>query len=458
MAGNFDIAKFLKENHLGSFGILGKYVDLHGINEATDIDGLKLVKGAGTLRTRGEAEAIAKVAKDSGMTGVKIIEKGPKHFSVYADPEKSLKKEADSPFGMPDTSEENPWMDEVDGMEDYTVGEWKCYYDYPGVLAWSYGDTPFDQLAVYATPNFDTENTTPIQVDVNNESVENMSVPQGTFADFNEYASKMKPYLDKIESKYAGVNEGEPEGDQYDGKYDDQFGPAIANEAEDSFMKGKGIVSQLDDFDRMMGLIDSTLESQLPKIKKAVDASRARGLKDSSIFNMLMSNSLTGPSVKALVDDGFDSQDIVDFFATDFSMEEEVSVSSSGVEMEGVDNFNVDLQDMINNIKQGYGYIDPEYVEHTWEMTSEIPFASVKNKVLGALTKSGLLKSDIDEAGLNYTSAEEFDLEPQEGPNDPLGPNASKYPRADFADAVYAANQAGISKDELIRLVSQNAR
>ena len=188
---------------------------------------MKLVKGSGTLRTRGEAEAIAKVAKDSGMTGVKIIEKGPKHFSVYADPEKSLK------------------------------------------------------------------------------------------------------------------NEGEPEGDQYDGKYDDQFGPAIANEAEDSFIQAQRDASsefERQDHDRMMGLIDQNLFPQLPKLKKAVDLARARGLKDRAIFTMLSSNSLVGKSVADLIDDGFDPQDIVDFFGTDFNMEEEVSVSSSGVEMEAVDN------------------------------------------------------------------------------------------------------------------------
>jgi hypothetical protein len=87
-------------------------------------------------------------------------------------------------------------------------------------------------------------------------------------------------------------------------------------------------------FDRMMGMIDRTLETQLPKIKKAVDKARQMGLKDMSIFKMLQTNSLTGPSVQDLVDDGFDAQEIVDFFATDFSMEEEVTVSSSGVEME----------------------------------------------------------------------------------------------------------------------------
>lgn len=142
---------------------------------------------------------------------------------------------------------------------------------------------------------------------------------------------------------------------------------------------------------------------------------------------------------------------------------EEVSVSSSGVEMEeGIEDdpqFEDDMSKMINHIKRGYGWIDPEYIQKTWEMASDIPFGEVEDKVLDILVKAGLSKyDDIDEADVNYTSAEEFDLEPQEGPNDPLGPDAPKYPRADFADAVYAANQAGLSKDELIRLVNQNAK
>lgn len=34
----------------------------------------------------------------------------------------------------------------------------------------------------------------------------------------------------------------------------------------------------------------------------------------------------------------------------------------------------------------------------------------------------------------------------------------SKYPRADFADAVYKANRAGLSKEDLLILVRQNAK
>lgn len=111
-------------------------------------------------------------------------------------------------------------------------------------------------------------------------------------------------------------------------------------------------------FDRMMGLIDRTLEAQLPKIKNAVDKARDMMISDKSIFNMLSTSSITKQAVKDLVDDGFDPMDIVDFFATDFTIaedgdnvtaadnaaygadqeagepfEEEVTVSSSGVEM-----------------------------------------------------------------------------------------------------------------------------
>jgi hypothetical protein len=34
---DFNIAKYLKENHLGSHGILGRYVDLHGLKEDKDL-------------------------------------------------------------------------------------------------------------------------------------------------------------------------------------------------------------------------------------------------------------------------------------------------------------------------------------------------------------------------------------------------------------------------------------
>ena len=96
----------------------------------------------------------------------------------------------------------------------------------------------------------------------------------------------------------------------------------------------EAVGAEQDQFDRMMGLINTSLEPQLPMLKKAVDKARQVGFNDKQIFGMLQTSPITGQSVKDLVDDGFDGQEIVDFFATDFSQNEEVTVSSSGVEME----------------------------------------------------------------------------------------------------------------------------
>lgn len=69
--------------------------------------------------------------------------------------------------------------------------------------------------------------------------------------------------------------------------------------------------SERDKLDRMMGLAHEYFEKVSPIVRKTIDALRA---------------------------DGFDDQDIIDFLATDFTLEEEVSVSSSGVEMEEASN------------------------------------------------------------------------------------------------------------------------
>lgn len=106
--------------------------------------------------------------------------------------------------------------------------------------------------------------------------------------------------------------------------------PTGATMKEDAY----GPDTEQGQFDRMMGLINTSLEPQLPMLKKAVDKARQVGFNDKQIFGMLQTSPITGQSVKDLVDDGFDGQEIVDFFATDFSQNEEVTVSSSGVEME----------------------------------------------------------------------------------------------------------------------------
>jgi hypothetical protein len=95
---------------------------------------------------------------------------------------------------------------------------------------------------------------------------------------------------------------------------------------DDSFIQAQRDAAsgfESEDQNRMMGLIDTILIPQLPKIKKAVDLARLKGFSDMSVLKMLATNSLTRDTIKYLIDDGFDPQDIVDFFATDFSMQED---------------------------------------------------------------------------------------------------------------------------------------
>jgi hypothetical protein len=327
---DFNIAKYLKEHSLGSHGILGKYVDLQALKE-----------------------------EEAGLGQQKAMKE------PYEGPEDpidglggKLDRDMDVSMNEMDGDDmENPWMEEVDGTEAYKVGNWTCYYDHPGILVWSYKDMPFDKLAVYATPNYDGDDTTPIQIDVDGQNDDTMALNQGIFADFNEYAQAMMPYLNRIEDLESNWGSLAPtdeakvqEVEDIDMNEYDQLLGAIErllrqgetsqnilrvvkdtlgmNEGieDDSFMQAQRDASsgfESEDHDRMMGLIDTVLIPQLPKIKKAVDLARQRGLSDMAVLKMLSTNSLTRDTIEFLIDDGFDPQDIVDFFATDFSMQED---------------------------------------------------------------------------------------------------------------------------------------
>jgi hypothetical protein len=327
---DFNIAKYLKEHSLGSHGILGKYVDLHPLKEEeTNLGQQKAMKEP----YEGPEDPI------DGLGG-------------------KLNRHMDVSMNEMDGDMENSWMKDVDGTEAYTVGNWKCYYDYPGVLVWSYKDMPFDKIAIYATPNYDGDDTTPIQIDVNGENEDMMALNQGIFADFNEYAAAMKPYLNRIEDLESNWGVLAPTDDEANveeaedidmNEYDRLLG-AIENllsqgetpqnilrvvkdtlgmnegMEDDSFIQAQRDAAsgfESEDQNRMMGLIDTILIPQLPKIKKAVDLARLKGFSDMSVLKMLATNSLTRDTIKYLIDDGFDPQDIVDFFATDFSMQED---------------------------------------------------------------------------------------------------------------------------------------
>jgi len=57
-----------------------------------------------------------------------------------------------------------------------------------------------------------------------------------------------------------------------------------------------------------------------------------------------------------------------------------------------VKQFEVDYTNLVKNLKTGYGWIDPEFVEETWENTgNSIAFSLVKDEVLNRLIKADLL-------------------------------------------------------------------
>ena len=163
-------------------------------------------------------------------------------YGSYKNPEKMLEDDS--------TESANPWMEEVDGTDAFSMGEWKCYYDYPGYLVWSYGDKSFDELAVYATPNFDTDNKTPIQVDIDNATVDNHSLKVGTFSSFQEYAAAMKPVLDAIEKKYGDgsmLEDQDPYTYQSAEEFDlePQDGPNDPLGPDEELMEGEGKVLEV---------------------------------------------------------------------------------------------------------------------------------------------------------------------------------------------------------------------
>jgi hypothetical protein len=233
---DFNIAKYLKENHLGSHAILGNYVDLHALKEAEDLEGLEVVKGFGALKDKKLADKYAEVAKQAGMEDVKVIEKDGV-FKIYAKAGQKLNKEEEEMELDTEIPYEGP-EHKLDGFGDEFVQ-----------------DSPVEEV-----DSMDTDDSV------------------------NPFPSLMP---------------------------DEQ---------------GK--------FDRMMGLIDQSIEPRLAQVKSVIDGAREQGYADRTIFTVLARHPLVKDSIEALVDDGFEFQDIVDFFATDFSQNEEVTVSSSGVQME----------------------------------------------------------------------------------------------------------------------------
>jgi hypothetical protein len=75
----------------------------------------------------------------------------------------------------------------------------------------------------------------------------------------------------------------------------------------------------------------------------------------------------------------------------------ELVVKESIVTEGAVKQFEADFNDMVKNIKSGYGWIDPEFVADTWENSSDsIDFELVKGEIYKRLIKAGLLWTSED--------------------------------------------------------------
>jgi hypothetical protein len=325
---DFNLAKYLKENYQGPFSMFQPYVDLNPLKEESE-----------------------------EQLDTEIPYKGP-------DPHLD---------GM------GSEYDQVAPVEEAVDGQVKKKFDLSDpessedAYEWILDNISDDEDVVKSQEEDDEFRLAPIEdiVDIINDRLKNATIDidivDNTVTDelSQEYQEWTKqnnlPEMSADELLYDDSIEKTPEQEKYLKDFidrwdstDDYITLTITNTPQIK----EAFSAEQEKFDRMMGLIDRTLEAQLPKIKNAVDKARDMMISDKSIFNMLSTSSITKQAVKDLVDDGFDPMDIVDFFATDFTIaedgdnvtaadnaaygadqqagepfEEEVTVSSSGVEM-----------------------------------------------------------------------------------------------------------------------------
>jgi len=97
------------------------------------------------------------------------------------------------------------------------------------------------------------------------------------------------------------------------------------------------------------------------------------------------------------------------------TLKKDTGLNESEVTEGAVKRFEMDLEDMIKDIKRGYGWIDPEFVADTWENTSDsIDFEFVKAEIYKRLIAAGLLayadKDNEEEAGKYVKNLKELGI------------------------------------------------
>ena len=386
---DFNLAKYLKENYQGPFSMFQPYVDLNPIKEGIKRDQeVKITSGVHAGKTATVHDFNSEKDSASGEDWVDVLIGSKKEKkTVKASELKPLKEESEEqldtevPYKGPDPHLDGMGSeyDQVAPVEEAVDGQVKKKFDLSDpessedAYEWILDNISDDEDVVKSQEEDDEFRLAPIEdiVDIINDRLKNATIDidivDNTVTDelSQEYQEWTKqnnlPEMSADELLYDDSIEKTPEQEKYLKDFidrwdstDDYITLTITNTPQIK----EAFSAEQEKFDRMMGLIDRTLEAQLPKIKNAVDKARDMMISDKSIFNMLSTSSITKQAVKDLVDDGFDPMDIVDFFATDFTIaedgdnvtaadnaaygadqqagepfEEEVTVSSSGVEM-----------------------------------------------------------------------------------------------------------------------------
>lgn len=362
---DFNIAKYLKENYQGPFSMFQPYTDLSPLKEESEeqLDTEIPYKGPDPhLDGLGsEFDQVAPVEEEKDVEGGKVTDK-----ELSSEMKNELKHNSDA-FGVGDFDSEEMksgagfTQQEFDEVIDNsnTIGELIKNLDKNfGVQSKKVVLSILSNfLNQDATMRFDLSDPESSE-DAYEWILDNISDDEDVVeSEEEDYEFRQAPIEDIVDIINDRLKNATIEYDE-----DDEDDESITLTIKNTPQIKEAFSAEQEKYDRMMGLIDRTLETQLPKIKNAVDKARKRMISDKSIFNMLSTSSLTKQAVKDLVDDGFDPMDIVDFFATDFSIaedgdnvtaadnaaysadqeagepfEEEVTVSSSGVEMEGLD-------------------------------------------------------------------------------------------------------------------------
>jgi hypothetical protein len=381
---DFNIAKYLKENNLGPHAILGAYVDLHGLKEETQLNEASLELdwdyGLKYLKAQCKKHNLNfKVIEENLAEGLYVKISGKKNDIIEFLKDGYVQDEEDLEF-YSDSLKEQPEMEldteipyegpehKLDGfgdefVQDSPVEEKAGKDDRDSLMTklfaiqkrfgWkkvSQDTEPFQNIRISngmkrVRNNYVEDGSITVDIDSTVSRAaftEIKNLLQTKFPDWKIDPSSVKKdydpdtdsknvlFFDIVKNKSVKEDSPVEEIDSMD--YDDSVNPFPSLMPDE---QGK--------FDRMMGLIDQNIEPRLGQIKSIIDGSREQGYADRTIFTVLARHPLVRNSIEALVDDGFEFQDIIDFFATDFSQNEEIAGYKAGVQMEGAEEYIVDF-------------------------------------------------------------------------------------------------------------------